>query len=64
MTDLGLFDAMYTARALRRLKRDPVPDELITQVLDAAIRLLAAQLTFRPSSSKKHLAYAKERGTQ
>ena len=38
MTDLGLFDAMYTARALRRLKRDPVPDELITQVLDAAIR--------------------------
>ena len=30
MTEIGLFDAMYTARALRRLKPDPVPDELIT----------------------------------
>ncbi len=38
MTDIGLFDAIYTTRALRRLKPDPVPDELITQVLDAAIR--------------------------
>ena len=38
MTEIGLFDAMYTARALRRLKPDPVPGELITQVLDAAIR--------------------------
>src|SRR3954466_7738357 len=38
MTEVGLFEAMYTARALRRLKPDPVPEELITQVLDAAIR--------------------------
>jgi nitroreductase len=38
MTEIGLFDAMYTARALRRLKADAVPDELITRVLDAAIR--------------------------
>ena len=38
MAELGLFDAIYTARALRRLKPDPVPDELITKVLDAAIR--------------------------
>ena len=38
MTEVGLFEAMYTARALRRLKPDPVPDELIMQVLDAAIR--------------------------
>jgi nitroreductase len=38
MTEVGLFEAMYTARALRRLKPDPVPDELITRVLDAAIR--------------------------
>jgi nitroreductase len=38
MTDLGLFEAIYTARALRRLKPDPVPDELITRILDAAIR--------------------------
>jgi nitroreductase len=34
MAELGLFDAIYTARALRRLKPDPVPEELLTQVLD------------------------------
>ena len=38
MTEIGLFDAMYTARALRRLKPDPVPEDVITRVLDAAIR--------------------------
>jgi nitroreductase len=38
MTEIGLFEAMYTARALRRLKPDPVPEEVITEVLDAAIR--------------------------
>src|SRR5690349_23244891 len=38
MTEISLFDAMYTARALRRLRTDPVPEELITKVLDAAIR--------------------------
>src|SRR6195952_3167769 len=38
MTGIGLFDASYSARALRRLKPDPVPDAVITQVLDAAIR--------------------------
>ena len=36
MTQLGLFEAMYSARALRRLKPDPVPAELITKVLEAA----------------------------
>src|SRR5919199_312673 len=38
MSEIGLFEAMYTARAMRRLKPDPVPEELITRVLDAAIR--------------------------
>lgn len=38
MTEIALFDAIYTARALRRLKPDPVPEDLITRVLDAAIR--------------------------
>jgi nitroreductase len=38
MTEIELFEAMYTARALRRLKPDPVPEDLITKVLDAAIR--------------------------
>jgi nitroreductase len=42
MTDIGLFEAMYTARALRRLKPDPVPEEVITRILDAAIRAPSA----------------------
>jgi nitroreductase len=33
-----LFDIMYTCRSMRRLKADPVPEELIYQILDAAIR--------------------------
>jgi len=42
MSEIGLFEAMYSARALRRLKPDPVPDEIITQILDAAIRAPSA----------------------
>ena len=38
MAEMGIFEAMYTARALRRFKPDPVPDEVLTKVLDAAIR--------------------------
>jgi nitroreductase len=38
MPDIGLFEAIYSVRSLRRLKPDPVPEELITRVLDAAIR--------------------------
>jgi nitroreductase len=42
MNEIGLFEAMYSARALRRLKPDPVPDEIITKILDAAIRAPSA----------------------
>lgn len=42
MSDIGLFEAMYSARALRRLKPDPVPDEIISKILDAAIRAPSA----------------------
>ena len=38
MTEIGLFEAIYSARSLRRLKPDPVPEQLITKILDAAIR--------------------------
>jgi nitroreductase len=38
MAEIGLFEAMYSARALRRFKPDPVPDEVISKILDAAIR--------------------------
>jgi nitroreductase len=42
MPEIGLFDAMYSARALRRLKPDPVPEETIGRILDAAIRAPSA----------------------
>ncbi|HZO81865.1 MAG TPA: nitroreductase family protein [Candidatus Binataceae bacterium] len=38
MAEMDLFEAMYTARAIRRFKPDPVPDDVMTRVLDAAIR--------------------------
>ncbi|HVN27253.1 MAG TPA: nitroreductase family protein [Candidatus Binataceae bacterium] len=38
MAETSLFDTMYTARALRRYKPDPIPDDVITKILDAAIR--------------------------
>ena len=42
MADIALFEAMYSARALRRLKPDPVPEHVLTKVLDAAIRAPSA----------------------
>jgi len=42
MSDLGLFEAMYTARSLRKLKPEPVPRAIIEQILDAAIRAPSA----------------------
>src|SRR4051794_41690896 len=42
MTDIGIFEAIHTARSLRRFKPDPVPEALITRVLDAAIRAPSA----------------------
>lgn len=35
---VDLFEALHTNRAIRRFKPDPVPDDLIAKVLDAAIR--------------------------
>ena len=42
MSDLDVFDAIHTARALRRFKPDPVPDAVISKILDAAIRAPSA----------------------
>ena len=33
-----LFDAMYSCRAMRRLKPDPVPEEVLLQLVDAALQ--------------------------
>ena len=36
MSDISLFEAIYTQRAVRRFKPDPVPDEAIHAILEAA----------------------------
>jgi nitroreductase len=33
-----LFDVIYTCRAMRRLKPDPVPEDVLVKLVDAAIR--------------------------
>jgi nitroreductase len=36
--EMGLFEAMYSQRAIRFLKPDPIPDELVEKVIEAGIR--------------------------
>jgi nitroreductase len=38
MAEESIFEIMYSAGSIRRFKPDPVPDEVITKILDAAIR--------------------------
>ena len=38
MDQLGLFDAIYSARAIRRFRPDLVPDETIAEILGAAVQ--------------------------
>jgi nitroreductase len=37
-TEIGLFEAMFTQRAIRRFKADPVPREMVARVLEAATK--------------------------
>ena len=36
--EIGLFEAMYTQRAIRYLKPYPIPDELIARVVEAGTK--------------------------
>ena len=45
--EIGLFEAMYSMRAMRRLKPDPVPDSMIQQILSAATQAPSGQNTQR-----------------
>ncbi len=38
MADPGLFEILYSTRAMRRLKSDPIPDTTLKQIIDAGIR--------------------------
>ena len=36
--DIGLFDALYTQRAIRSFKHEPVPRETISRIIEAATK--------------------------
>src|SRR5512139_100128 len=36
--DVPLFEIMYSCRAMRRLKPDPVPEDVLLQLVDAALQ--------------------------
>ena len=38
MSGMSLHEALYTTRAMRRIKDDPIPEEVQKRILDAAIR--------------------------
>ena len=35
---MDLYEAMYTTRAMRRVEPDPIPDEVLGRIFDAAVR--------------------------
>ena len=35
---MDVYEAIYTTRAMRRMKPDPVPPELLPKLFDAAVR--------------------------
>lgn len=37
MTEIDVYEAMSTLRAVRRLRPDPIPDEVLHRVLQAAV---------------------------
>jgi nitroreductase len=71
MAETGLFDAMYTARALRRYKTDPIPDDVMTKILDAAIRAPSGSnqqnwvfMVVKDAAKKKKISDVYARGAQ
>jgi nitroreductase len=42
VSDVGLFEAIYSARSIRKLSTDPVPEALITRVLETATQASSA----------------------
>ena len=35
---MDVFEALYTTRAMRRVSEDPIPDDVLKQMIDAGIR--------------------------
>jgi nitroreductase len=42
MSDIGLFEAIYSARSIRKLSADPVPQDMMTRVLETATQASSA----------------------
>lgn len=38
MSEMTIYEALYTTRAMRRIKKDPIPEDVQARILDAAIR--------------------------
>src|SRR6187397_2841597 len=38
MAEPGIFEIIYSTRAMRRLKPDPIPEETLKKIVDAGIR--------------------------
>lgn len=69
MSEPGLFEIMYSLRSMRRLKPDPVPDELIWKIIEAATRAPSGGntqpwrfLVVRDPASKQFLQERYQRG--
>ena len=52
MQDYGLFEIMFNLRAMRRLKNDPIPQDLLERVLEAATQAPSAQSSERVDEPK------------
>ncbi|MEM7543129.1 MAG: nitroreductase family protein [Pseudomonadota bacterium] len=46
-TEVGLFEAMFSMRSMRRLKKDPIPDETLKKLIEAATQAPSGQNTQR-----------------
>lgn len=67
----GLFEIMYSCRAMRRLKPDPVPEELLTKLVDAgnqgpsgSNRQAARWIVVRDAGQRSRLAELNRRAVQ
>jgi nitroreductase len=67
---IDVFEAIHTARAFRKFKPDPVPEAVITQILDAAIRAPSAGnaqnwafVVVRDAAQRRRLGEAYRKGS-
>ena len=42
---MDVFEALYTTRAMRRVTEEPIPEEILKQMVDAAIRAQVELIT-------------------